>query len=72
MNTLAQCTQCKKQYDFSQQGESLLGDLNFCSDQCNCLWIALSERKSGKYILESKEWCDDIISKFGGNLNPNG
>ena len=69
MNTLAQCTQCKKQYDFSEPGECLFGDLEFCSDQCNTLWIALAERKNGKYTIETKEWCDAIISKFGGETS---
>ena len=61
---------CKKEYDYTLPGESLLGDLNFCSEKCCNIWLALSEREVGKYQVTSKEWCDEILRAI--TLNPQG
>lgn len=61
-DNLATCTECTIEYDWTLPGESLTGDLNFCNNKCADIWLAKAERKSGVYLVTTKEWCDKILA----------
>ncbi len=62
MANLTNCTQCNEQYDWMiSTNEQLVGDLNFCSNDCANVWLALAERKYGDYSCMTKEQCDEIL-----------